>query len=210
MSLVDNVHDYILANTNSNIVLLKNKEVLMWLFKDHSFLPSIERKSKTRDQIELKKLEDAWGQATLKARRPDLTLDGQWTNKFGEILCEEIFMLLGKSVYKPLIKNNLQPDMETDENIVEAKICTFYTTGTANEKIMGVPFKYADVPLLYKKPLIIFCMGGAEWICREQYGVFAGNKCSPTKQRILDFYRNELNITFMSATTVLSGLVVTD
>ncbi len=77
MSLVDNVHDYILANTNSNIVLLKNKEVLMWLFKDHSFLPSIERKNKTRDQIELKKLEDAWGQATLKARRPDLTLDGQ-------------------------------------------------------------------------------------------------------------------------------------
>lgn len=201
------VHDYVMANANNNIVLLKNKEVIMWLFRDHSFLPPIEKKNKSSDQEKLKKLEDKWGQEMFKIRRPDLKLDGQWTNRFGEILCEEIFMLLGKNISKPVKQNNLQPDIETDDAIVEAKICTYYTSGTANEKIMGVPYKYADVPQLYNKPLIIFCMGGAEWICREQYGIFEGEKCTLTKKQILDFYKT-LNITFMNATTVLSSLVL--
>jgi len=113
-----------------------------------------------------------------KLRRPDLKLDKQWTNKFGEHICEEIYFLLGKSVSKPIKQDHFQPDTEIDDAIIEAKAGTFYTDGTAGEKILGCPFKYADIPRLYGKPLKILCMGGAEKICRESYGNLPGEKCS--------------------------------
>ncbi len=56
----------------NNVTLLKNKEVIMWIFGDLTYLPK-------QDKL----LEDAWGQRMLKTRRPDLNLDKQWTNKFG-------------------------------------------------------------------------------------------------------------------------------
>jgi hypothetical protein len=60
---------------------------------------------------------------------------------------------------------------------MEVKCGTYYTNGTAHEKILGCPFKYADIPILYSKPLKIVCIGGAEKICREQYGNLSGEKC---------------------------------
>ena len=83
---------------DTKIVLLRQKEVIQWLFGDLSFLPAIEKKNKTNDEAKYKILEDKWGQAMLKIRRPDLKLDKQWTNKFGEHICEEIYSLLGKVV----------------------------------------------------------------------------------------------------------------
>ena len=125
----------------------------------------------------------------LKIRRPDLKLDKQWTNKFGEHICEEIYSLLGKVVSKPVKKEHYQPDSEVDDAIVEAKAGTFHTGGTAGEKILGCPFKYAEIPDLYGKSLKILCMGGAEKICRESYGNLPGVKCSPQKKKFLDFFR---------------------
>ena len=108
----------------------------------------MKKKNKTADKATLKVLEDKWGQNILKKRRPDLKLDKQWTNKFGEHLCEEICIIKGKEYNKPINKNHYEPDLEIDEYIIEAKTQTFYTEGTAGEKILGCPFKYAEVPCL--------------------------------------------------------------
>lgn len=202
--MIDKICEYIASKKNTQIVLLRQKEVIQWLFGDLSFLPEIEKKNKTSDESKLKVLEDKWGQDMLKIRRPDLKLDKQWTNKFGEHLCEEMYILLGKDVTKPVKKENYQPDSEVDEAILEAKTGTFHTSGTAGEKILGCPFKYAEIPDLYSKPLRIICMGGAEKVCREQYGNLAGPKCSPQKKRFIDFFK-ENKIEFVGATDILKA-----
>ena len=187
------------------IVLLRQPSVVQWLFGDLSFLPKIEKKNKTADDAKYKILEDKWGQEMMKMRRPDLSMDKQWTNRFGEYICEEIYTLLGKVVSKPVKKENKQPDLETNDAILEAKTQTFYTSGTAGEKILGCPFKYAEIPDLYEKPLKILCMGGAEKVCRESYGNLPGPKCSAQKNKYLDFWR-EQGIEYVGASDMLRQL----
>lgn len=200
-----NIQRFISYQKDVRIILLRQKEVIQWLYGDLSFLPTIESKNKSQDTKKLKILEDVWGQTILKSRRPDLKLDKQWTNKFGEHICEEICLLMGKEFYKPVNKHHYQPDIEVDDTIWEAKANTFFTTGTAAEKILGCPFKYAEVPELYGKPLKILCMGGAEMLCREKYGNLPGDKCSKQKKMFLDFFRENL-IEFIGATDVLNRL----
>jgi hypothetical protein len=196
---------YIASIPNPDIILLREKEVIQWLFGDLSFLPAIKKKNKTKDAKQYKVLEDEWGRTILKKRRPDLKLDKQWTNKFGEHIAEEIYMLLGKVVSKPVKKEHYQPDCETDDAIVEVKAGTFHTGGTAGEKILGCPVKYADIPELYGKQLKILCMGGAEKVCRESYGNLPGEKCSKQKKKFLDFFR-ENRIEYIGATDILRSL----
>ena len=203
---IDGILEVIKKNTDSRIILMREREVIMWLCGDLSFLPQINKKNKTTDDPQYKVLEDKWGQETLKKKRPDLKLDKQWTNKFGEHLVEEFNYILGKEVSKPINKEHYQPDCEVDDAILEAKAQTFYTSGTAGEKILGCPFKYAEIPELYSKPLKIICMGGAERICREQYGNLPGAKCSPQKKKFLDFFK-ENNIEYIGATDILKGLL---
>jgi hypothetical protein len=161
--------------------------------------------NKTKDTEKLKVLEDEWGRKTLKSRRPDLKLDKQWTNMFGEHLCEEIYTLLGNIVTKPTKKDRYCPDREIDDAILEAKAETYFTNGTAGEKILGVPFKYAEVPELFGKPLKILCLGGAEKECREEYGNLPGPKCSKQKNKFLEFFK-ENRIEFVGATDILSSM----
>lgn len=201
------VVEHIAKCEKPDIRLLRDPNVIQWLFGDLTFLPEIEKKNKTTDEKKYKMEEDKWGRATMKLRRPDLKLDKQWTNKFGEYICEEIYTLHGKVVTKPAKKEHYQPDLEVDDAIIEAKAQTFYTSGTAGEKIPAVPFKYADMPELHgDKPLKVVCMGGAEQVCRENYGNLPGPRCSAKKKRFLEFYR-ENQIEFVGATDLLLALI---
>ena len=202
----ERVHAYILANPHEKVALLCEKTIVQWVFGDCSFLPPIESKNKSADTAVYKKLEDAWGQDILKRRRPDLKLEKQWTNKFGEYIVEEIHHLLGKSPSKPSVKDHLQPDWETDSHILEVKTQTFYTTGTAGEMVMGTPFKYAEVPVLYGKPLHIVCVGGIEALGRNQYGFLVGPQCTPGRRALLDIWK-ESRIEFLAATDLLLSLL---
>ncbi len=196
-SQIDRIVEWISTQPNDAIILLRQKEVIQWLHGDLSFLAPAKL---------CKESEDVWGRAMLKRRRPDLKLDKQWTNKFGEHICEELLMLQGKTIMKPKTISHYQPDTEVDDAIWEAKAGTFYTSGTAGEKILGCPFKYCEVPELYGKPLRILCMGGAEKVCRTSYGNLAGARCSPQKRRFLDFVKS-LQIEFVGATDILNALV---
>lgn len=198
--------EYVSKIKNPKIILLMKKEVIQWLFGDLSFLPEIKKKNKTSDKKKYKDLEDAWGRAILKTCRPDLKLNKQWTGPFGERICEEIYSLLGKVVSKPRKIKNYQPDSEVDDAIIEVKAGTFYTDGTALEKILGCPFKYADIPDLYDKPLTILCIGGAEKVCREHYENLPGVKCcSDRKNKYLTFFR-ENGIKYIGASDILKSL----
>lgn len=197
--------EFVSKNTQEGIVLLRQKEVVQWLFGDLSFLSEIEKKNKTADKAKYKVLEDAWGREVMKKRRPDLPMEQQWTNVFGEYICEEMYTLLGKVVSKPDVKDGFKPDREVDDAIIEAKTQTFHTSGTAGEKILGCPFKYAQIPDLYGKPMKIVCLGGAEKVCRESYGNLDGAKCSAQKMKFLNFFR-ENGIEYIGASDILRKL----
>ncbi len=179
------------------IVLLKQKQVLQWIFDDKSFLPKTEKRN-------LKNVEDEWGKKMLKLKRPDLKLDGQWTNKFGEHIAEELYEILGKNPKSVIKMTNLMPDLETDDYIVEVKTQTYFTSGTAGEKILGTPFKYRNVPVLYKKPLLIMCIGGAEKMCKENYGILCKNKDERSSE-FIDFYKS-MGIEYIGITDILKTI----
>ena len=192
--------------SQAHLVLVKEPEVIRWLFGDLSFLPEIEKKNKAKDTQKYKVLEDEWGQNMLEKRRPDLKKHGQWTTKLGEHLTEELLILMGKTPTNPRKINGYAPDTEVEDAIWEAKAQTFNTTGTAGEKILGVPFKYADVPELYGKPLKILCIGCAEKVCREHYGNLDGDKSTEKKRRFIEFYKQN-GIEWVGATELIEQII---
>lgn len=104
--------------------------------------------------------EDEWGRALVKSARPDLATSKMWTGMFGQLLIQEVF----PSGWKPKKLAGHAPDWETADYIIEVKTQSWFTPGTAGEKILGVPIKYRNVPQLYGKPLLIVCFGRAECI----------------------------------------------
>lgn len=192
-------------NLSDNYMLIKQPNVIRWLKGDLGFLPCFTSKNKTLDTKNFKILEDKWGVEMLKLKRPDLKINNQWTGQFGEEICKEVFSLSGKLIKKPVKMNHYKPDFETDDYMLEVKTETYYTEGTAGEKILGVPFKYSEIPELYKKPLKIICIGGAEKSCREQYGILPGEKCTEIKRKFLDFYR-EHKMEYYAFTDFVQGL----
>ena len=218
--IVDKVFKYIEFVENDQISVLRNREVIQWVFGDLTFLPAIKHKNKTSDEKEYKKEEDKWGNKMVKIRRPDLYKGlvsslfdkKQWTNKFGEHIAEELCLLQGHDIYKkltPIVSQSgwkYKLDVETAQNIIEVKTQTYHTSGTADEKILGVVLKYAEVPRLINKDLKIVCIGGAEKASREKHGVLSGLRCNPEKQLILDCAKT-LRMEYIGATDILKALI---
>jgi hypothetical protein len=194
---------------STDIVFLRELSVIQWIFGDTSFLPEIEKQNATQDCKKYKELEDIWGQTILAKKRPDLQKSGNWTTVLGEEIGRELFILQGKTYNKPANINGFQPDGETEENIIEVKTQTYFTSGTAGEKIMGVPHKYADIPELYKKPLKILCIACAEKLGREKYGVLPGTALSNSqgKQKNIAFYKSN-EIEYIGATDIIWSILL--
>jgi hypothetical protein len=205
---IESIAAHIAEIKNDKIFLLRNKEVIQWIYGDLSFLKLNDtEKSETKRKELDKKMEDEWGRKMMKTRRPDKKLDKQWTNLFGEYISEEIYILHGKNPKKPDKKTRFQPDLEIDNYIIEVKTQTYKTTGTVGEKILGVPFKYADVPILYGKSLKIICIGGAEKECKEKHYNLNYDKASQAQKLCLDFYKEKLKIEYISAISLLEHII---
>ncbi len=201
---------------NDRIILLRQKEVLQWIFGDTSFLPpSKGNPSKSAETSRLKPLEDKWGNSmsmlvpalheNIKRKNPEEDKTRQWTGPFGEQICKELYILLNENP-KRISKESLEIDFETDSCMIEVKTQTYFTTGTAGEKIMAVPFKYRNVLDIYGKPLKIVCVGGAERLGRFQYGILDNRDDNAAK--LLDFYKNELGIEFVGIRDLLKPLIL--
>ena len=121
-----------------------------------------------------RKAEAEWNMKLMQGKRPDLfKKKNKQASKFGifgEELLKEYYVLVGEFVTdKPERKNAHDLDLETITYMVEVKTGSYFTTGTAGEKMYGVPWKYADVPRLYGKPLRIVCIGGGGDSRRKKY-----------------------------------------
>lgn len=132
-------------------------------------------------------------------------MSNQWTTKFGEHITEELILLRGDEFYKPERIDGMEPDLGDSHTLWETKAGTYFTDGTAHEKIMGVFMKYRNVPKLYGKPLKVICMGRAEQTARDQFGLLPGPKMDETAMTILDAAR-DLDIEYVGATDLLMKL----
>jgi len=176
--------------------LLGNKEVIRWLYGDLSFLSK-----------QTQKEENDWGMKVIKAVMPDLKTKKQWTNAFSESIMKEVGVLLKDPLTKPETKNHLQPDFTSKTDIIEVKSGTFFTNGTAHEKIMGCAMKYAEVPRLYGKELQIWCMGNAEKLARDTYQILKTSQNVPEEKKIILKCYKELKITFFGLTELIDQLI---
>lgn len=203
---------FIATLSHSSITYLRNDDVLRWIFFDTSFVKTTSSTAKER-----KKAEDTWGKEISRHLRKEKKQEEEvtmWTSFFGESIAKEIFLVHDFEVAKPKKKNGMEPDLlvstEVDKFLVEVKTQTFFTSGTAGEKIIGVPLKYCRVKSTFKLPLKIMSIANAEKLMREKYlflsesgvsnGLFAENIL------INRMIEEELGITFIGASDLLVAL----
>lgn len=189
--------------------LINNFEVKLWIFNNLTFITkqnelneNTEQSKKIKKRNDNYKLrEDIWGRNIMRTIRPDLKLEKQWTNLFGEYIVKEYFENINMIIKHPKKINGYMPDFEIDNYIIEVKCGTYFTEGTAHEKILGTPFKYCEIPKLYNKPLLIICIGKAEYLGIHKYGFLQGEilNNSKEKQRFIRFYE-ENNIQLIGYT----------
>ena len=130
--------------------------------------------------------EKEWGNRQIQSIN-----NGNWTTKYGEEIVRQQFASNGVDIWRPKRMDGIQPDWETNDYIIEVKSRSWTTSGTAGEKVMGVPYKYSDVPTLYNKPLLIVCIAYQEWELTnvDKMKIF-GTGVSPHKRKQLELWRS--------------------
>jgi len=149
--------------------------------------------------------EAKWNMELMKEIRPDLFnkehSQSSLFGPFGEILVREYFILMGEfKTDKPEKLGGHDLDLETLKEMIEVKTGSYFTTGTAGEKIFGVPYKYRKVPRLYNKPLLIILLGGdkkdSDLVCETD---------DPENEIYKEFWKSQ-NITFTCFKKLLNNL----
>jgi hypothetical protein len=139
-----------------------------------------------------KSQENEWGRALVAPYRPKNSKAEAWSGILGEQLIKEVY----PDGWKPVKLNGHKPDWETNDCIIEVKTQSWFTEGTAGEKIFGVPVKYRNIPALYKKPLVVVCFGRAESIWFDM-------PRDESLIQIIDFWKS-MNITYQRGSELIS------
>jgi len=193
-----------------NLKLLNKVEVVQWCLDDLSFLgieeevAKIEGKKTQKKITNLKKkLEDNWGKKLMKDILPDKDNKWkQWTTTFSERLCDEIYTIMNQEIRMPKKpkKDLKKPDREISDAIIEVKSGTYFTEGTALDKIFSVPILFIpDLPVWNKK-LIILLVGKAEKFGRE-FGIL-GDIVEPSRSKYYQMFKDD-NCHFVGFTDLL-------
>ena len=198
---IETIHNYITNCENKDIYLLNDKEVIKWLFEDFSFLEIdndvIKSMTKTQKNKYFQSKENEWGRCKIGS-------DNLWTGKFGEEICKELYVLQNYTVIKKkkvkTEENNYELDLYIEELdlYLEVKTGTYFTPGTAWEKILGVPFKYCNIGKLF-----IICLGDIEKKAKKH---IIYTKESERKEMI-KFYSDNKNIDYVCITELMKELV---
>jgi hypothetical protein len=179
-----------------DIILLKNIKVLRWIYNDVNFLRG------------LKSEEDAWGKSLLTLLNYKKETN-QWTTLIGERITKEILILLGYTdIKRPKILQNIKPDFETNTTMVETKTSTYFTTGTADEKIGNTPYKYRNIFQIYEKPLIILCIAHAELFAKKNNLIYKSYDDIDENAKSFHKLYESLHISFKAASDLLDFFIL--
>ena len=152
----------------SAIELLKQPLIRDWILCNKDFLLRDEDaffKNKTAKTAVMKPRENNWAWKLFneavtwtKAYRK-----GMWSGE----LAERVFREIIPHGWVPQKVDGHQLDWEDDGSLYEVKTQFLWGGGTAQDKILGTPVKYSQIPKLTGKPLKIVCFGAAETLTRE-------------------------------------------
>jgi len=175
-----------------NVILLRDMNVIRWIYGDLSYLRN-------------KKDENEWGIYIMK--KNSIKFGTCWSHIYGEQLCKEIYILQNNYVRIPDIRCRYRPDIEVDNKIIEVKTQTYYNKGSVGEKVLGVPYKYIDIPRIYGKELEIICVGGMEKMSKEKYGNLEGDKMNDRRREIIDKYKS-MGIRYVGLSDIVDRLFI--
>lgn len=116
--------------------------------------------------------------------------NSQWTTNLGESLVYRILKDNDENPRRAPSKGGYRPDWETDNYIYEVKTRNWSTPGTAGEKVLGTPLKYAEIPELYGKPLKIVCVAYQEYELTYGKTPVLGKNVRKAQKKFLDFYKS--------------------
>ena len=176
------------------------KSIINWCIKNPFVIESTLSRKEKNKQMNIN--EKKWGNQII-GRGPE-NHTSQWTTILGESIVAEVLSSQGHTVYRPKNMNGYKPDWEIENAIIEVKTRSWTTSGTAGEKVFGVPYKYAEIPKLYGKPLKIVCVAYQE--CELMHGktrVF-GDDISTEKKEMLAFWK-ERNIEFVKFSDIINN-----
>lgn len=134
---------------------LCDPEVLKWVRGNPDFI--IGRTNEMRKDFEM-----AWGKSKSNLKHE------KWSGTLGERLIRELYptgWIPAKR--KKGVRKFEQLDWETNEFVIEVKTQCFFNGGTAQDKILGVPVKYRNMPEFYGKPVHVICVANAEFLTKD-------------------------------------------
>lgn len=192
-----------------NFELLNNPEVIKWCYEGVTDV-SMKNKAKKEFMIIAAALEKKWGNKIMN------TVDAkQWTTILCQNLVIEALIKLGRKnvrrtrkIRSTIRDKKYNPDIECDEYVYEVKGRTWCTSGTAGEKILGVPLKYGEIPKLYSKPLKIVLVGYQEYEARESFAfgdLLDSHHQTQELHAALEFYRKN-GIEYIGFTDILKSI----
>ena len=196
---------------------MQNDQVLRWCYEGitevtlanlSSFPRSLGSKKILLDKANV--TERDWGNQLMGTKD-----GGQWTTVFCQNLVKEALEKLGKknvrattSKKSSLREKSYDPDLECDDFVYEVKARSWTMSGTAGEKVLGVPLKYGEVPRLYHKPLKIVLIGYQEYEARHmwQFGdlLDSNNQTQELKDALT--YHKQHGIEYIGFTDLLKEL----
>lgn len=197
--------------------LLENSSVIRWCFEGVTevTLANIKKQPKEAGSKKLilgaaNIIEKEWGNKIVGTED-----GGQWTTTLCQDLVKEALRSLGnKNVVSTtrkkstLREKDYDPDVECENFVYEVKGRSWTMTGTAGEKILGVPLKYGEVPKIYHKPLKIILVGYQEYEARHEWQF--GDLLDPNNQtdelRDALAYHKKHNIEYVGFTDMLKEL----
>lgn len=189
-------------------MLIENKNVIRWCFQgitEKTLADTMNQKVLAPYQ----KKEREWARAIIGGA------GSQWTTILCEHLALEGLQAIGRKDVRRSVRKKgsirdkqYDPDLECSDYVYEVKGRNWTTTGTAGEKILGVPLKYGEVPVLYKKPLQIVLVGYQEYEAREHFAfgdLLDSDEQTKELTTSLGFYKSQ-GIEYVGFTDILKEL----
>ena len=166
---------------------IKNKTLIDWICGKGIW-------NKKGIQPSRNKEESKWGCSLINKNSK------MWSACLGETIVKELLENQGEKVWRPKKINGFQPDLETEEFIYEVKTRNWTTNGTAGEKILGVGYKYADIPELYGKNLKIVLVGYQEYEASNKFELFEPK--SENRRKIIQLLK-EIGIEYIKCSDLI-------
>ncbi len=189
--------------------MIENKLIIKWCYEGVTDY-TLANGTKKELLAVANKIEREWGNKIIGTKN-----GGQWTTVFCQNLVKEALEKLGRKNVRSTTKKKsslkdkeYDPDLECDDFVYEVKARSWTMSGTAGEKILGVPLKYGEVPNLYHKPLKIVLIGYQEYEARHawQFGdlLDSNNQTQELKDALV--YHKQHKIEYVGFTDILKEI----